>query len=203
MNWAAVILAAGRSSRMGSSHKLLEELCGKPLINHVIDSAIGMHLSPVLLVTGYRRADVMALAPAQGVQEVFNPDFASGMMASVRCGLRAVPETCEGAVMLLGDMPMIAASHIGTIIAALEAHKEALAAVPVCDGQWGHPVVMRRALFAQVMALTGDQGARAVLKAHRERVVEVPVNDPAILLDLDTPEALALARQNADLVLKS
>lgn len=196
MNWAAVILAAGRSSRMGSSHKLLEELCGKPLINHVIDSAIGMHLSPVLLVTGYRRADVMALAPAQGVQEVFNPDFASGMMASVRCGLRAVPETCEGAVMLLGDMPMITAQHIQTSIGALQARPDCLAAVPVYHGQWGHPVVMRRGLFGSVMDLSGDHGARAVLKAHRERVVEVPMEDPAILLDLDTPEELALARQN-------
>ena len=200
MSWAAVILAAGRSSRMGHSHKLLEEISGKSVINHVIDAANHTGLAPLLLVTGHRHADVMALAQGHGVSEVFNPDYATGMMSSVICGLRAVPESCEGAVMLLGDMPMITAHHINTTLAALEAQPGALAAVPVHGQEWGHPVVMRRALFAQVMALTGDQGARSVLRAHRERVVEVPIDDPAILLDLDTPDALALARQHADLM---
>jgi molybdenum cofactor cytidylyltransferase len=196
MSWAAIILAAGRSSRMGNSHKLLEELRCKPLINHVIDAAEKAFLAPLLLVTGYRQADVSALAHGHDIEEVFNPDYASGMMSSVVGGLRAVPETCQGAVILLGDMPMITPQHIRAAIAALQAKPEALAAVPVYRRQWGHPVVMRRGLFGAVMGLSGDHGARAVLKAHLAQVVEVPIDDPAILLDLDTPEALALARQS-------
>jgi molybdenum cofactor cytidylyltransferase len=196
MNWAAVILAAGRSSRMGNSHKLLEELRGKTLIKHVIDSAVEASLSPLLLVTGYRQAEVEAAASHQSVQAVFNPDYASGMMSSVICGLRSVPDHCEGAVILLGDMPMITARHIRVTIAALQDHPDRLAAVQVYCQQWGHPVVMRRALFGAVMALSGDHGARALLKANQAQVIEVPIDDPAIMLDLDTPEALALARQS-------
>ncbi len=202
MNWAAIILAAGRSSRMGSSHKLLEDLHGKPLICHVIDVAQNAKISPVLMVTGYRRADVMALAQGRGVQEVFNPDYAQGMMSSVQSGLRAVPSDREGVVILLGDMPMVTERHIRQTISALEARPNALAAVPVYQQEWGHPVVIRRGLFEAVMALSGDHGARSVLKAHLSRVVEVPMDDPAILLDLDTPEALALARQNKPTALK-
>lgn len=197
MSWAAIVLAAGRSSRMGPAHKLLEDLHGKSLIRHVIDAAREAGLQPIVLVSGYRGDEVARAAGTLGITQIDNPDYAAGMMTSIQCGLAAVPVTAQGAVILLGDMPLLTANPIRKTIEALEAQPAALAAVPVYGDEWGHPVVMRHGLFKEVMNLSGDRGARALLKSRLDQVVEVPIDDPAILVDLDTPEALEKARRQS------
>jgi len=191
-HWAAVILAAGRSSRMGMQHKLLEDLHGKSVIRHVADHVRASGFSSVLMVTGYRADEVSAAAGP--IETCFNPDYASGMASSLKCGLAALPDRCEGAVIILGDMPFIRPEHFKAILEAITAAPSAKALVPVVKGEWAHPVAIRRSLFAPIMAVQGDKGARAVLKAHAEDVLCWPSNDHALLCDLDTPEALEQAR---------
>lgn len=196
MRCAAVVLAAGRSSRMGGPNKLLQMLRGKTLLAHVLSSARDSRADPIVVVTGHQADEVIAAAepPARCV---FNPRYAQGLSTSLLAGLEAVPAECDAAVILLGDMPDVSAGLIDRLVAALEARPDAPAAVPAFGGAWGNPVVLARSLFPEVARLSGDAGARKLLEGLRDRVVVVPVDDPAVALDLDTPEALAAARRSS------
>ncbi len=194
MRCAAVVLAAGRSTRMGSANKLLEVLRGKPLVEHVVSAATKSAAKPVIVVGGHQAEAVRAAVGAYGPTVVFNPDFADGLSTSLRAGIAALPVDADAAVVLLGDMPDVSAALIDRLVAALDARPDALAAVPAFAGAWGNPVVLARAAFGDIETLSGDAGARKLLEGRADRVVVVPVDDAAVALDLDTPEALAAAR---------
>ncbi len=197
MSIAAIILAAGRSTRMGSN-KLLEELDGKALVRHVADAALGSIARSVWVVTGHEGESVRARLDGLGVRFVHNPDFALGLSTSLKAGVMALPAEAKGVVVLLGDMPRVTSEVINFVIQAFEAQPQAIAAVPVYQGEWGNPVLLSRSLFGAVAALQGDAGARKLLNGRAGEVFEVPVSNDAVLIDLDTPEALARARIQAD-----
>jgi len=191
---AAVVLAAGRSSRMGDVNKLVADVGGKPMLAAVVEVALDSGASPVIVVCGHAEAEVRAALAGLDVVLVPNPDFAGGLSTSLRAGIAAVPEACDGAVVLLGDMPLVRSAFVRRLVAAFEAEPGGLAVVPVHDGTWGNPVVIARALFAEIGELGGDAGARKVLERHRDMVIEVPADD-TVLLDADTPEALEALRR--------
>ncbi len=197
MSIAAIILAAGRSTRMGSN-KLLEELDGKALVRHVADAALGSIARSVWVVTGHEGESVRARLDGLGIRFVHNPDFALGLSTSLKAGVMALPAEAKGVVVLLGDMPRVTSEVINFVIQAFEAQPQAIAAVPVYQGEWGNPVLLSRSLFGAVAALQGDAGARKLLNGRAGEVFEVPVSNDAVLIDLDTPEALARARIQAD-----
>jgi molybdenum cofactor cytidylyltransferase len=197
MSIAAIILAAGRSTRMGSI-KLLEELDGKALVRHVADAALGSIARSVWVVTGHEGESVRARLDGLGIRFVHNPDFALGLSTSLKAGVMALPAEAKGVVVLLGDMPRVTSEVINFVIQAFEAQPQAIAAVPVYQGEWGNPVLLSRSLFGAVAALQGDAGARKLLNGRAGEVLEVPVSNDAVLIDLDTPEALARARIQAD-----
>ncbi len=201
---AAILLAAGLSSRYRAEleaqsqteapSKLLAEMNGRPLVRHVAEAALASQASPLIVVTGYEQDLITASLAGLPVQFIHNADYATGMASSLRIGIAAVPPDCSAAVILLGDMPQIKADLINQLIAALSQNPQAKALVPTfvnAQGQEerGNPVVLTRSLFAEIGRLSGDQGARKLLSG--EGVLEVPVADPAIVLDIDTPEALA------------
>jgi molybdenum cofactor cytidylyltransferase len=189
-----VILAAGRSTRMGGANKLLADLFGAPLIARTAANALASSARPVLLVTGHMAGEVESAAGANGLMVVHNSDFATGMASSLRVGLAALPADVEGAVILLGDMPLIASAAIDALTANAAAHPDSCAVVPAVDGAWAHPVVLRRRLFVEVSQLSGDAGARRLLMERTDvRIVEA--GDPRLLLDADDPEGLAAIRR--------
>lgn len=195
--FAAVILAAGRSSRMGEGlNKLLAEVGGRPVIRRVAEAALASRARPVIVVTGHERGRVEAALAGLDVSFVHNPDHATGMASSLRAGIAAVPETVAGALVVLGDMPLLAP---GLLDRLMDAHAPAagrLIAAPVEGGQRGHPVLWSRRFFAELSALEGDVGARAILAANAELVAEVPVvAEEGAFLDVDTPRLLAEARE--------
>ncbi|OJY34368.1 MAG: hypothetical protein BGP06_02660 [Rhizobiales bacterium 65-9] len=192
MKIAALVLAAGRSSRMGGAHKLLADLGGAPLIARVVGHVAASRAAPIVVVTGHQRDEVIAAASRSGAgfDEVYNPDFADGMASSLRAGLLALPEDCDGALVALGDMPLIGAEVFDRLIAEAEARPAASAIVPTVEGSWAHPVLLRQSLFAEIMALSGDTGARPLL-ARRDDVATLAFDDAALLLDADDPVALA------------
>jgi molybdenum cofactor cytidylyltransferase len=192
---AAVVLAAGRSTRMGGPNKLLAELGGKPMVRIVTEQVLGSKASSVTVVTGHQAAEVEKALAGLKVKFVRNPDFAAGLASSVRTGIAAVPETADGAVVCLGDMPLIDAKLIDRLIEALAPDRGHLIAVPVSDNRRGNPVLWSRRFFKELMALDGDIGARNLIARHVEAVVEVAVEGHGAFLDIDTPEALAAARQ--------
>jgi molybdenum cofactor cytidylyltransferase len=188
---AGLVLAAGRSTRMGPDNKLLQRVRGQPMLRHAVEAQLASQARPVIVVTGHQHAEVAAVLAGLDVTLVHNPDYADGLAGSVKAGLAALPEAVAGVVVSLGDMPNVTAAVIDRLAQVFAESGEALAVVPTLLGQRGNPVLLARALFAEVAKLEGDQGARRLLDAAGEALVEVPLDDPAIALDIDTPEALA------------
>jgi molybdenum cofactor cytidylyltransferase len=194
-NVAAIILAAGRSTRMGGPNKLLAELGGKPLVRIVTEQALASKAQGVIVVTGHQAAEVEKALSGLKVKFVRNPDFAGGLATSVKAGIAAVPANADGAVICLGDMPLIDADLIDRLIEAFAPDRGSLIAVPVSDNRRGNPVLWSRRFFRELMALDGDIGARHLIAKHPEAVAEVPVEGHGAFLDIDTPAALAEAQR--------
>jgi molybdenum cofactor cytidylyltransferase len=195
-NVTAVILAAGRSTRMGGPNKLLAELNGKPLVRIVTEQALASKASNVIVVTGHQAAEVETALAGLKVKFVRNPDFVAGLASSVKTGIAAVPDNADGAVVCLGDMPLIDARLIDRLIETFAPDRGNLIAVPVSDNRRGNPVLWSRRFFDELMTLDGDIGARHLIAKHSEAVAEVPVEGHGAFLDIDTPEALVAARQS-------
>lgn len=190
---AAIILAAGLGSRFGDAPKLLADLDGKPLVRHVAEAALASLASPILVVVGHRREDVRAALAGFDVAFVHNPAYADGLSTSLKAGFVALPPGSEGAVILLGDMPRVTPALIDGLIEAWRRRRPAGAAVPTHSGRRGNPVLLARSLAPEIASLAGDGGAGPLLRARRD-VLEWPVDDPAILQDVDTAAALAALR---------
>ncbi len=197
--FAAVILAAGRGTRMGAgTNKLLERVGGVPVVRRAVETALASHARPVIVVTGHEAARVEAELAGLEVTLVHNGDYAAGMAASLKAGIAAVPETAAGALVALGDMPLVEPRLFDSLIAAYAPEEGRLIAVPVSGAARGHPVLWSRRYFADLMSLEGDVGARHLLARHAEAVAEVDVARPDAFLDVDTPELLARARAVAE-----
>ncbi len=240
---AVIVLAAGRSTRMGPQNKLLADISGKPMVRRVVEAALASKARPVLVVTGHMAADVAAavegvwasqieqgerrrvpsplVGEGQGggdsrtskvgvpptpspspqgggefrrdstldVTLVSNPDYATGLAGSLKAGIRAVPADCDGALILLGDMPRVAAEHVDRLIEAFVAAPDMIV-VPTHEGKPGNPVLWPRRYFPALLQLEGDAGAKRLIAALREHVQEVPMGTSAIFADVDTPEEL-------------
>jgi molybdenum cofactor cytidylyltransferase len=189
-NIAALVLAAGRSSRMGGPNKLLEKIGGRALIRIAVEEALASHARPVIVVTGHERERVEAALAGLAVDFVHNPSFGAGLGTSLKAGIAALPAEVDGAVVCLGDMPQIDAALIDRLIGALDPDKGALIAAPTIDGKRGNPVAWSRRFFPELMAVEGDIGARHLIGLYGEAVIEVPATGTAALTDIDTPEAL-------------
>jgi molybdenum cofactor cytidylyltransferase len=194
-NVAAIILAAGRSTRMGGPNKLLSEFRGKTLARIVTEQALASKARGVIVVTGHQAAEVEKSLQGLKVRFVRNPDFAAGLASSVKVGIAAVPDGADGAVVCLGDMPLIDAHLIDRLIEAFSPDRGSLIAVPVSDGRRGNPVLWSRRFFKELMTLDGDIGARHLITKHAETVAEVPVDGFGAFLDIDTPQALEDAQR--------
>lgn len=186
---AALVLAAGRSSRMGAKNKLLCPVDGIPLVRRAVNAACASRACQVMVVTGHGADDVEAVLVDRPVSSVRNPDFAAGMSTSLRCGLRALPTDIDGAIILLADMPHITAADIDCLISAFDPDDPAVL-VPEFGGQRGNPVLWPRRHFAEMAAISGDKGARGLLQQYAQEVRTVSLPSRAIFTDVDTPADL-------------
>jgi molybdenum cofactor cytidylyltransferase len=193
---AALILAAGRSTRYGGSNKLLQSLDGVPIVRRVARAALGSQARPVIVVTGHQADDVASCLAGLDVRLVPNADYAEGLSTSLRAGLAALPADIDGAVICLGDMPRIEAGHIDRLIAAFAPKEGRSIVVPVHEGKRGNPVLFGRDLFTEMMEAEGDIGAKHLIGRYAEEVAEVDLGTNAIFMDVDTPDALARLRQS-------
>ena len=192
---AAVILTAGLSSRMGSN-KLLAEWCGKALVRWTVESALASEAKPVIVVTGHEATKVEAALNGLDVHIMHNPNYTSGLSSSLKSGIAAVPANCDGAVVLLGDMPEIKASLIDRMIAAFSPADNRLICIATHGHRRGNPVLWARRFFPEIETLSGDVGAKELIRVHEDVVCEIEAGDAA-LRDIDTPDALAELRSSA------
>lgn len=188
----ALVLAAGRSQRMGSP-KLLLTLRGQTLLGRVIAAARASRCDDVLVVLGEMAHRVGQEAKAAGARTVLNPRYPEGMGTSIAAGIAALAPECDAAVVLLGDQPRVGADAINALIDAHWATGKPLVASRY-GNVVGAPALIARPLFAEAAALSGDIGARPLIMRHPELVVEVPL-PPEASGDVDTPEDLAHLRE--------
>lgn len=189
---AAIVLAAGRATRMGEP-KVLLSLGGRTLLAHVIAAAQASGCGSVIVVAGSHAGDVRREAEALAAQVVVNPRYAEGMASSLAAGVAALPSDCEAAVVLLGDQPRVGAAAIDRLVAAYRATGK-----PMVLSRYGNvagaPALIAHPLFAEVAALTGDAGARGIAARHPDRVAEVRLA-PDEAWDVDTPDDFARLKQ--------
>jgi molybdenum cofactor cytidylyltransferase len=191
---AAIVLAAGRSTRMGAINKLIAEIGGKPLVRIAAEQALASRAGPVIVVTGHERERVEAALAGLPVRFVHNPGYADGLGTSLKAGIAAVPADADGAIVCLGDMPQVDSPLIDKLLASFDPERGALVVVPTFDGRRGNPVVWSRRFFNDLMSIQGDIGARHLIGSYAEAVAEVPVAGEAALTDIDTPESFSAVK---------
>lgn len=188
---AGIVLAAGLSERFGSENKLLQAIDGLSIIRRTINLATEAGIGEIVVVTGHDADAVEADIADTAVTIVRNATPKAGMGTSLAAGANAVRSLPDAVIVMLGDMPFLSADTIGKITAAHAPGEGRDIVVPVHDGRRGHPVLFGAKYMPQLCALTGDTGARAILRNYPERVRAINVDDPGALRDIDTPEDLA------------
>ncbi len=192
---AAVVLAAGRSTRMAPANKLLVPFGGAPMVTRAVDAALASQADPVIVVVGHDAAKVREALGARKVRIVENPDYAQGLSTSVRAGLAALPADVDGALFALGDMPRVTAAHLDRLIAAFNPAEGRAICMPTFRAKRGNPVLWANRFFPELASLAGDAGARGLIGQRSDQLCEVEMADSGVLLDVDTPEALAETRE--------
>jgi len=198
---AAIILAAGSSSRMGAGrHKLFLPLGERPVLIHVLEAVLAAQTRPIVLVLGHQAGQARALLNRYlhlpDLQIVENSAYQQGMSTSLRAGLQALTGSNEyiaqehigGTIILLGDQPLITTSIINDLVATWQTEGKRIVA-PLYNGKRGNPVLFSADLFPELTAVTGDEGGRRVIERHRQEIATVEVTDAQASFDVDTWEA--------------
>lgn len=189
-----LLLAAGTSSRMGQAKQVLD-WHGQPLVRHIAQQALSSVLDGLVVVVGAAAAATRAALTGLELVIVENCDYASGQASSLQAGLAALPAATEAIVVLLVDQPLITPEIINTLVVAYRAEPTVMAILPRYQGQRGNPVLLSRVLFAALQELKGDIGARELLQRYAAHIRWLDMDDPAVITDMDTPEAYQQLRR--------
>ncbi|MCF8467963.1 MAG: molybdopterin-binding/glycosyltransferase family 2 protein [Sneathiella sp.] len=193
---AILMLAAGQSRRMGSQNKLLAEINGKPMLRHTAEQALKSKAAGVFAVTGHEKEKILPLLEEMGIPAFDNPDYAEGLSSSLKTGFRALAGKFDGILICLGDMPLVTAALFNALIEAFDREEGRAIVVPTCQGKRGNPVLIASSFEADILAITGDIGAKSLIADNELVVFNVEVGDNSIFADIDTPDALSnLQRQ--------
>lgn len=189
MKIAALVLAAGKSSRMGFN-KLLADVGGKSMIVRTVENISASRVNQIFVVTGHEAAQVQLAIKHLGVSFIHNQNFANGLATSVGIGIENLAKF-NGALICLGDMPLVSAFIMNEMVEAFDPAQNRDLVIPVHQGVIGNPVLWGARYFAELRTLQGDRGARGLIQKYRQHATAIEVDDEAIALDADTPEALA------------
>jgi molybdenum cofactor cytidylyltransferase len=195
----AIILAAGESSRMGRPKPLLpiNGSNGETFLGHLVTELDASRATRTVVVLGHRADDILATMPEVKDLAVINTNYQLGQLSSLQVGLEAVGPA-DAIVMCLVDHPDISRQVVSQVIDAFESTRAPIV-IPTHQGRRGHPTLFAARLFDELRAAPLDQGARVVVHAHVDEILELPIDDDEILADLDTPEQYQawLARREA------
>jgi molybdenum cofactor cytidylyltransferase len=175
-------------------NKLLQPLGGRPMLRHVAEAALASAVFDVVVVTGNEKAGVTMALRGLPVTFADNPDYSKGLSTSLISGLNALPEDCDGAMVMLGDMPAVDSHLLDRLIAAFDPSEDRAIIVASHGGRRGNPVLWARRFFAEMRELSGDAGARALFAPYAGLICEVEAGSDAPLTDIDTEEALSAYR---------
>jgi molybdenum cofactor cytidylyltransferase len=193
----AVVLAAGMSRRMGQPKVLLPWTRSATIIEHIIMQLLLARLDQITVVTGNRAGEVRRLATDRGVDVVHNPDYETGeMLSSLKAGLAAMPDHVAAALVVLGDQPRIQPKVIGQVLMAYAEGKGRIVA-PRFEKQRGHPILIDRRYWPEILALPPGSAPRDVISRYQKDVAHVDVNTDSVLGDVDTPDDYQQERRRA------
>jgi CTP:molybdopterin cytidylyltransferase MocA len=179
---AAIVLAAGKSERMGSPKALLP-INGQTFLENILSAISRTSIEETFVVVGHHRSEIEARVALRSV--VFNAEYEKGMITSLQAGIRALPWDTSGAFLFLVDHPLVESTTIEAMIEHLAPNRIVL---PVFEGRRGHPVLFASEVLQEILDLPVSQGANIVVHKDPARIVEVSVKAPGILVDIDTPE---------------
>ena len=183
---------------MGGPNKLLAEIDGAAMVAHVARRLLASRARPIIAVLGNQADAIDAALGKLPIERVRNPEFATGLSTSLKRGIAALPSDLDGVIVCLGDMPLISGRHLDRLIAAYNPLEGRAIVVPTRRGKRGNPVLWAKRFFAEMVELAGDVGAKHLIGEHAELVTEVEMDDDAVLVDIDTPEALDAFREKQD-----
>jgi len=183
---AGIVLAAGESARMGRTKQLLP-FRDRTVVECVVAAALASSLSYLVVVLGHEAEHIRPLLRGKNLVIAVNPDYADGQSSSLKTGLRALTEETEAVLFLLGDQPLITPECIDLILSAYRTSPAPIV-LPVYAGRRGNPALFSRETFPHIATLSGDCGARAIFEKYADRILTLPVADPAIHFDIDTEE---------------
>ncbi|MGO8946283.1 MAG: NTP transferase domain-containing protein [Ktedonobacterales bacterium] len=189
---AAIVLAAGRSTRMGR-HKLLLPLGGRPLVSYAVEAASASSADPVIVVVGYQAAEIQAALPAGRYRIRINHDYSRGMAGSLVQGIAALAalpagsRPLAGAIILLADQPLVSTRLINRLLESAYAAPSAILATTYA-GQRSTPVYFPSLLWGELLQITGDEGGRSVIAKHPDLVRTLDIAEPEPGLDVDRAE---------------
>ena len=184
---SGVVLAAGTSTRFGST-KQLHEIEGRTLVQHAVDALVEAGVDEVIVVTGHdaELVEAKVVLPPAG-RFVRNPEFRSGQASSLAAALHEVAPGSEGCVILMGDQPGVSAADVSALIAGFRQSRSKIVRASYADGPG--PALLSREIYAEAGHLHGDVGARVLMASHPDWVYEVDI-DAAVPRDIDTPQDL-------------
>jgi molybdenum cofactor cytidylyltransferase len=180
----AIILAAGESTRMGAN-KLLLPWHGHPIIRVVIENVMQTYVDHILVVLGAFREEILPIIKEMPVRHCYNSFYKQGMLSSVQCGFRNLPDSVDAAMIFLGDQPMISGAVAKLLIEEYRKSKTGML-VPTYKGKRGHPVLIDKKYKNAIEKLDPAEGLRALFYHTSEDIQEVEADEPGILRDIDT-----------------
>jgi molybdenum cofactor cytidylyltransferase len=188
---SALVLAGGQSRRMGPLNKLLAPVDGVPMVLTTVRRILASGVDEVIVVTGYEADRVEAVLATESVRFAHNPHYDEGLSTSMSAGLATLDSEVDAALICLGDMPRVTPRHVQRLLAAFDPVEGRTICVPTFNGKRGNPVLWDRRYFQDMREVRGDVGARHLIGEHGDAVCEVAMDDGGVLLDVDSPQALA------------
>ena len=183
---SAIVLAAGTSSRMGEPKQMLK-LGPTTLFQAVLDKVVRSRVNEVIVVLGSSADEIIRRSTLGRAKVVINGDFVEGMSSSLRAGLRALNPESKAVLVVLADQPLLSEKTLNVMIEDYVRTRSPILA-PKFRARRGNPVLFDRSLFSELQSLTGDRGAKSVVERHPDLLLEVPVEDEGVVLDIDTRE---------------
>jgi molybdenum cofactor cytidylyltransferase len=185
---AGLVLAAGKSERMGSPKPLLK-IYGKTFLEHIVEEARHSRLSLISIVLGHHASGVLETLPQFTNQSIINSEYERGQLSSLQCGLRSLTGIpIEGLMVFLVDHPFVRHDLLDQLIAAFSEQEKAIV-VPSFENRRGHPMIFASSLFPELLQAPLEEGAVSVVRRHQDQILHLKVSDPGVLIDIDTPEA--------------
>ena len=184
-NVAAIVLAAGKSSRMEGRNKLLENIAEQPILGHVLSALTSSQVDRCVLVTGHQAELVKQCANQYKIEFVHNEHPELGISSSIKAGLAFLGKEHDAVLIVLADMPDISSTIIDTLIASFNSERDAGICIPTFKGQRGNPVLWSSSFFSKLLNVEGDLGGKQIIFQCEEAVCECEVDSNAIHEDID------------------